>query len=347
MSAAVAGQPATPEQAAKVLDLRNFPRIGNAKAGSLHTLAMLMYEAQATPKAAFDFQRKELAKLGFKEMPGGYSDENNHSGHFTKDGYIVAVSTSPSFNEPGKAGACSVTLVNSGNVDLAKLPVPPGVKSFHPNPREASYTTTAKPAEAAAACRKLLLAAGWEPYGQADTSKNSPGSSMQYFKKNAIQLQSWIMTTPAEGGKTLIRYSTELLQADLPAPPDATAPQYSDTNKELYMAEAKDKTDAILAFYTERLPKMGWKATTEKPVVDGQDQFLVFRNAQKDAALSRPFPVVRQSRRRAAAPDGGRAGGRRTAGQDRVREGATGRGKAEPEDQGGRAPAGQGEEHRA
>jgi len=279
--AAAAAEPATPEQAAKVLDLRTFPRIAGGKIGSFNTLGMLMYDAKAAPTAAFEFQRKELTKLGFKELPGGYSSDTTASGHFTKEGFVVAVSASPSIGDPDKAGWSSITLVNSGNVALDKLPVPPGAKPFHPTPQEASYTTAARPAETAAACRKLLLAAGWEPYGQEHAQ---PDSSMQHFKKNGIQLLSWISTTPVDGGKTLIRYSTELLSADLPCPSDAADPRYDDSQKTLRMDEPAAKTDAIIAFYSERLPKMGWKATTEKPIKDDarRTQFLVFRNAQKD-----------------------------------------------------------------
>ena len=36
----------------------------------------------------------------------------------------------------------------------------PGVKPYFPQTYRAAYTTDAKPAEATAACRKLLLAAG-------------------------------------------------------------------------------------------------------------------------------------------------------------------------------------------
>src|SRR6185436_1732529 len=138
--------------------------------------------------------------------------------------------------------------------------------------------------EAAAECRKLLLAARWEPYGQTGPDANQPGSSMQYFKRNAIQIQSWVTTTPAEGGKTLIRYSAELLQVDLPAPTFIADPDYTDFQKTLRFDAPADKTDAILAFYQERLPKMGWKVTTEKPIVDDRtkSQFLIYRNAAKE-----------------------------------------------------------------
>src|SRR6478672_1947092 len=65
-----AEEPATVEEAAKVLDLRTFPRMDGAQESSLQSLGMLMYSAKGTPKEAFEFQRQELAKRGFKELPG-------------------------------------------------------------------------------------------------------------------------------------------------------------------------------------------------------------------------------------------------------------------------------------
>lgn len=270
-------EPATAEEAAKVLDLRTIALMEGAVVGNSRSLGMLMYEAKGTPKAAFEFQKQLLAKLGFKELPGGYSDAANCSGAFTKEGYRVAVSTSESYSSPKKPGWSSITLVNDGNVALEKLPVPPGVKPFYPQAYRAAYTIETKPAETLDACRKLLLAAGWEPYGKA-------GEEMRYFKRNAIKLQLSVSTPPGAEGKTLIQYSSELLQVDLPAPPNTEDPRYTDSQKTLRFDSPQDQTEAILAFYQERLPKMGWKATTEKPVTDDRtkEQFVVYRNAQKE-----------------------------------------------------------------
>lgn len=277
-------EPATPAQAAKVLDLRTFPVMAGASFSSDKTLAMLMYEVKSDAKAAFEFQKKELVKRGFKEQPGGYADAMNLSGHFTKEGFHVAVSSTAYSSDPKKMGFSSVSLMNDGNVDITKLPVPSGVKPFYPMPFNAAYTTDGKVADVAAACRKLLLAAGWEPYGQVPQIPGQPDSSMQYFKRNAIKLMSWVSTTEAEGKKTLIRYSTELLQADLPAPADIPDPEYTDFQKTLRYDAPQDKTDAIIAFYQERLTKAGWKATTDKPISDDRtkSQFIIYRNAEKE-----------------------------------------------------------------
>lgn len=278
-----AALPATVEEATRVLDLRTLPRMAGAQV-NLQTLGMLMYSAQGDLKQAFAFQQQELAKRGFKELPGRHSHASGESSHFTKDGFLVAVSTSPSHGDPQRAGWSDVVLVNEGNVAVEQLPVPPGAKLFHPSPSEASYTTTATPAETTEACRKLLVAAGWEPYGHIEPNPRQPEMTMHDFKRNAMKIQSWIMTTPAEGGKTLIRYSAELLSADLPAPPDAAQLRYDDHQKRLSFEMPEEQTAALLAFYQERLPRQGWKPTTERAIVDDRKhtQFLIFRNPQRD-----------------------------------------------------------------
>jgi hypothetical protein len=272
-------EPASVAVAAKALDLRTFPVLTGAKELSPATLGMLSYQVKQNVKSAFDFQKQQLQRLGFQELPGGYAAATSQSANFSKAGFRVAVSVSD-----GGDGMVYVSVVNGGNVPLEKLPVPKGVKPFHPEAMPGSYLAEGKVLEVAEACRKLLLAAGWEPYGRADTNATSADMQMHFFKRNAIRLQSWVSTAPAEGGKTMIRYSTELLQADLPLPPEIENPQYTDMQKTLRYDAPLDQTDKILAFYQTALPKQGWTATTDRPVKDDQKktQFLIFRNDAKD-----------------------------------------------------------------
>ncbi len=281
MSPVRAAEPATVEAAARVLDLRAFPVIEGASVGNMRTLGMLMYEAKGDAKTAFEFQRQQLKQRGWKEQPGGYQDATNVSGSFAKDGYTLMVSTSTVTGEPDKQGVARVTLLNHGNVEIGKLPVPPEVKPFSAHVGETSYLTTAKVPETAKDCRELLLAAGWEPYGMAGDEATSP---MMYFKRNAIRLMAWISTAPAQDNKTVIRYSTELMSADLPVPSDAPDPRYNDYDGTLRYEWPGEDPAPVATFYQEKLPKLGWKATTERPVVDDsrKTQFLVFRNPQKD-----------------------------------------------------------------
>lgn len=281
MSPVRAGEPATVEAAARVLDLRAFPVIEGASVGNMRTLGMLMYEAKGDAKTAFDFQRQQLKQRGWKEQPGGYQDATNASGSFAKDGYTVMVSTSNVNGEPDKQGVARVTLLNHGNVETGKLPVPLGVKPFYAHVGQTSYLTTAKVPETAKACRELLLAAGWEPYGMAGDEATSP---MMYFKRNAIRLMAWISTAPAQDNKTVIRYSTELMSAELPVPVDAPDPRYNDSDGTLRYEWPGENADPVVAFYQERLPQRDWKATTERPIADDKEktQFLIFRNPRGD-----------------------------------------------------------------
>lgn len=277
-------EPATAEYAASVLDLRTFPVMADAKASEIRTLGMLMYEAKGTPKVAMTFQRDQLIKRGFTELPGGYSDPNTESAQFSKAGFHVLASASLLTGQPDRNGWSSVSVINEGNVPLNKLPVPPKSIPFHPTVMRGSFTTDAKPAETAEACRKLLLAAKWEPFGQAVTDSTNPDSHMQSFKRNAIKLLAWVSRTPAEGGKTLIRYSTELLSVDLPVPTWVPNPSYTDFQKTLRFDVPNDKTPQIIEFYQQKLLVAGWKATTDRPIVEEKEksQFLVFRNASQE-----------------------------------------------------------------
>ena len=274
-------EPATVEAAARLLDLRTFPVMDGATESGRRTLGMLMYDAKGDAKTAFDFQRKQFSQRGWKELKGGYQDATNASGQFTKDGYTVAVSTSGAVGEPEKKGWSHVTIINHGNISTSSLPVPKGVKPFYSLGGETSYLTESKVAETAAVCRELLLAAGWEPYGAAGADTDSP---MLYFKRNAIQVMAWISTAPAQGNKTTIRYSTTLLSADLPVPPTAPDPRYNDTDNTLRYDWPDEDASPVFTFYQKRLLAMGWKPTTERPVVNdmGKTQFLIFRNALGD-----------------------------------------------------------------
>jgi hypothetical protein len=278
-------EPATAEEAARVLDLRTIPMLEGAII-QMRSLGILVYLGKGSPKEAFEFQRRELAKRGFQELPGRNRDATATHGDFTKDGFHVSAGASEVTGDPEKVGWSRVNVLNYGNVVVDKLPAPVGVKLNHAQPQRVTYNTSASPTETAASCRKLLLAAGWEPYGETPSPHpDQPDASMQFFKWNAIRLESWIMTVELQGKKsTSISYDTELLSADLPAPAGATELRYDDWQTNLTFDLPGGKPDALLAFYQERLSKQGWKATTERPIADDRDQsqFFVYRNSQRD-----------------------------------------------------------------
>jgi len=163
-----------------------------------------------------------------------------------------------------------------------QLPTPADLKPTYVGPQIAMYTTGGAVTETAEACRKLLLAQGWQPYGKA-------GDTL-FFKQNAIRLTVAITAAPALGGKTSVSFSAEQLSADLPAPSDTVQLQYADSTKEV-LFDTKDSADSMIAYYRKTLGGSGWKATTETTLKIDWKDVLIFRNAAKDMLTLEMYPV--------------------------------------------------------
>ncbi len=260
-------QPATTEQAASVLDLSTFPLMKDAKPGA-PAVASFSCEAKGDVKSVFDFHRKQLTSQGWKELPNGSVTDQTASAMFGRRGFLLSLAVYP--REPK---SMAVFIQNHGNVKPAKLPVPPKVKPVYLGDASAMYVTDAGVAETKDACGKLLVADGWTPYGAA-------GDTVDY-KQNAIRLSANVSSAPAQGGKTMITYSTELMSADLPAPPDADDLRYSEQTQELSFETAADK-NAVVEFYKKTLAANKWQPTLEHTVeIDHKDE-MIFRNPTKD-----------------------------------------------------------------
>ncbi|MGE3314834.1 MAG: hypothetical protein AB7O26_06915 [Planctomycetaceae bacterium] len=262
-------RPATVEDAAQVLDLAKFPLLSGAEKPNQQTLARLSYNVPGKVKEIFEAQRKELLGRKWTEHPGTYVSDESSSATFGRDGYTISLSVFP----PGTAGVANVMISNHGNVALDKLPVPEGCQSLYSFPSTAAYVTEKPAKETVEACRKLLIAEGWKPYGEA-------GDTI-VFKQNAIELRAFITTAPAQGNKTSIQYSSSLMSVDLPAPEETERLQYSDSPSQISF-DSKMKIEEIAKFYRDTLAKDGWEATTEKPFkIDFRDE-MIFRNKPMD-----------------------------------------------------------------
>ena len=144
----------------------------------------------------------------------------------------------------------------------------------------AMYSTEAAVPATADAIRNLFVAQGWVPYGTAGDTDN--------FKKNAILATVTVSSAPAQGGKTMIQYSNQLISSDIPAPQGVDDLRYVDEPPELTFATANK--DAVVEFYRKALSATGWKSTMDKMVdVDGGPT-MIFRNPAKEMiTLSVPY----------------------------------------------------------
>jgi hypothetical protein len=259
--------PATIEQAAKVLDLSTFPLMDGAKSAESRHVANLSYVAPGDAKKALEFNRKAFVEKGWKELPNGSVTDNSASAMFARDGFVIALSVIPF-----EANGVSVRLMNLGNVKPGKLPVPPNVKPVYVGDPTAMYTSDATVAATADAIRNLFVAQGWVPYGKAGDS--------DYFKQNAILVLASVSSAPAQGGKTMIQYSGQLISSDIPAPQGVDDLRYVDEPPELTF-ETTNK-DAVVEFYRTALAAAGWKSTMDKLVDVDEKPTMIFRNPAQD-----------------------------------------------------------------
>ena len=268
---------ATVEEVAKVLDLRTQALPEGATFGGARQLGALNYSVKGDLKSAFKYQQQQLTKAGWKELPGTQIVATSCSGMFQKSGFVVSVMCFDA------GGMSQVVLSNFGNLQLSKVPVVKGAKSVFANEASANFSVAMKPAEAAAATRKLLIDAGWEPFG---SLSNPPDLETLTFKRNAVQLSTFISASQVEKGSSGLMYSASVISVDIPAPTNAEKLIYADHSKTLEF-ETSDDHETVAKFYRQRLAKQGWKPTTEQ-LIKQEDEYhrpfvtQVFRNDAKD-----------------------------------------------------------------
>src|SRR5437667_3604234 len=260
--------PATVEQAARLLDLSTFPLMDGAKPLESPQVANLFYLATGDVKTAFEFNRKALVGQGWKELPNSSVTDQSASGMFSRSGFVVFVSVTPHGD-----GSLHVRLQNQGNVKPGKLPVPANAKPVYVGDSTAMYETEAAVPATVEACRNLFVAQGWVPYGDAGDSA--------MFKQNANLVTATVSSAPAQGGKTMIQYSNQLISADIPAPQGVEDLRYGDEPPELTFGTTQNQ-DAIVDFYRKTLAAAGWKSTMVKLVDVDERPTMIFRNPAKD-----------------------------------------------------------------
>jgi hypothetical protein len=261
--------PATVQQAAQILDLSTFPLMDGAQPPGSREVANLSYVATGDVKKAFEFHRKALVAQGWKELPNTSIADQSASAMFSRGGFVVSLSAYPN----GATGSLAVMLQNHGNIKPGQLPVPPGTKPVYVGDSTAMYVTEATLPATAEACRNLFLAQSWVPYGSAGDSA--------FFKQNAILVTATVSVAPAQGGKTMIQYSSQLISADIPVPPDAEDLRYADMPPELTFETAAN-ADAVVAFYRKTLTTAGWQSTLDHTVAIDDKPTMIFRNPTKD-----------------------------------------------------------------
>ena len=281
VAAEEAGDPATAEEAAKVLDLSTLPLADGAKVPYGRHLGSVTYDVAGDFKTLFQFHQKQLIKLGWKELPETTSQAQYISANFQKSGFVLSVASYPG-GDPTQPKSATISISNLGNVAFSKLPAVKGAKQVSVSDVNATYSTTLKPADAVTATRKLLTDAGWEPYG----ANSNPGSEILTFKRNAVRLTAIVVVHPEQKDQVMISYVSALMSADIPAPANAKEVGFDDAQKTLRF-QTSDSFDTVGTFYLQRLAKQGWKSDSKEldksTVNDKPYGQLNFKNGAKDS----------------------------------------------------------------
>ena len=292
-------KPATVDEARRALDLTTFPLPEGAETGGQRAIAHVRYRLSGGDvKSAYDFVRQKLTERGWKEAGESFSTAEFAQGNFAGHGFHASVYAGKDSSKPG---SLHVTITNQGNLNLKELPVPSGAKvQPSSSPSSISYLTDKSSEETAAAVEKLLVEQGWTPYGQ--------DVGMKKYKQNAIELMASI--APGPGGQTVLSFHQNQMSADLPAPLRAVDVTYTDhmSPPKQLMFETAATRDELYQFYRDTLAKDGWEPTSEQPITDRYEAFMVFRNAEKDLLhLETRHAGGRQDSRHAQASVGRRA----------------------------------------
>ncbi len=210
-------RPATTAEATAAIDLSKFPLLPLAGEITTRTVACLEYEARLKAfhvRNEYEFQRRNLLERQWKELPESDISEGYAEGQFVRSGFHVYV-TVQLHDEPGRV---VVRLRNNSNVNVSKLPVPPGARFVNLTHNIASYETSVGVEETKAAVRKLLIDQGWKVLGWR--------GDRLLLQQNAVELTSVVEARSPQPGKTRIAYWTEQLSTDSREPADANLSKF-------------------------------------------------------------------------------------------------------------------------
>lgn len=254
------------------LDLRTLPTLDVSAQGQ-QSAVVVMYETRADIPAAVAFYRPLLVEQGWEEHPDqGYVQETSALMVFTQQGFYLTAS----FSDLGATRA--VSLYNHGNFDVRTLPTASDSSLLFEQPSQLIYLTDQPVMEIARFTREALEAQGWHFYQRPFTSYAEESDSQQLsFIRGAINLNVHITIAPAQGNKTSIQYTAQLLPSFLPVADDATDLLFAAEQPYLSYTTALNLGE-IAVLYISPQPELGWQGEVVDGMTEGSSPWLAFRH---------------------------------------------------------------------
>ena len=248
--------PASLQEAASVIDFRNFPSLERDKV--LHQSVVSLAYSLAKPDLSKDMQfyRGKFTEAGWK-IESEKIDPKLAFGTFrcTKQGFVVDVTICQDPNDKKML----VALENQGNVDARAISRPSGAKVTQLQSNVTIFVTDAKPAEVARFVRAELKPLGWRetafPGIPADFEPDENSLVI-----NFIQRGTHInVLLNLKDGKTEVMYQVGMLKVGLPIMPDAKGRIEHSEAPSLHLGYATPSPpEAVLEFYRKEMPALGW-----------------------------------------------------------------------------------------
>jgi hypothetical protein len=276
--------PVSAREAARVIDLRTFPRLEGAQVQS-RRLGEITYTAPGTLQQAADFVVKNLSAAGWREPPGERR-RNDAGGReyqaflFTQQGHVLTATVWAADQGVG------VSLRHAGNFDTRTLPrmkdavlTTTGPGSFL-NYTATNYTTEASVNDVIEFLAGEVAALGWQEYvAFLGSSRRLPGSLD--FRKQATHLAIHAFRDRDEPGKTTVSYSADVLTDDIPTMPDGASLRLQDGAVFELRYETPAAYQPVIDFYKKELPGLGWKYRAGAGQFNQDWTFFFFDGANK------------------------------------------------------------------
>lgn len=276
-----AAEPATLQNAIKVIDLRKFPLPEGAIAGEAQA-AKLSFNSPDTIMTAYDLTRAKLLALGCREVTEGNVKQIGHEfaqEAFSKDGFSLYLHVGKNYQDPKWV---TVQIHNQGNFDPRALPVYADGKSLYGNATTSLYAAPASVADVEAFTCRELAAQGWQIYDPPFTSQSTdPDHRGLTLRKNGIALSAYISKAPAQDGKTAVQYATNMLLCEIPWPSSAAKVEFS-PDRPYLSCVVSEPLAKVVEFYREAFPALGYAAKTDLGKVEEGKARLFFNQPDED-----------------------------------------------------------------
>lgn len=195
-----AGKPGTLKDAIAVIDIMKLPRMEKATKTKRQKEIVCLpigtaYQVPDSLEDVVKFFREHLKKAGCNELTPMVETDSMAMLYFEKNGYLLHLAA----QHDKKEGATLISLMNHGNVDLRKLPMPTGARMEPERYHYTNLTISLSVDEAKSFYRNELSKLGWNEVKRL-------GEGTLRFTQNAVELNLEIQKNTND--KTSVKLQT-------------------------------------------------------------------------------------------------------------------------------------------